>query len=105
MGNFAIKNQTSKTTFEYSNDVLIAQGECEKAEGQLKTVKAHFFKKNEDGNIGDNIGNITGSMRGNKIHYSASEMSREDAAAVWDAVGEIETSITEDESDDNKEEE
>ena len=104
MGNFAIKNQTSKTTFEYSNDVLIAQGECEKAEGQLKTVRAHFFKKNEDGNIGDNIGNITGSMRGNKMHYSASEMSLEDTAAVWSAVGEIEASIREDEDDDNKEE-
>ena len=105
MGNFAIKNQTSKTTFEYSNDVLIAQGECEKAEGQLKTVRAHFFKKNEDGNIGDNIGNITGSMRGNKMHYSASEMSLEDTAAVWSAVGEIETSITEEAgSEDNKEE-
>ena len=104
MGNFAIKNQTSKTTFEYSNDVLIAQGECEKAEGQLKTVKAHFFRKNEDGNIGDNIGNITGSMRGNKMHYSASEMSLEDTAAVWGAVGEIEESVSKDEDDDNKEE-
>ena len=104
MGKFAIKNQTSKTTFEYSNDVLIAQGECEKMEGQLKTVRAHFFRKNEDGNIGDNIGNINGSMRGNKMHYSASEMSREDAAAIWVAVGEIEASISEDDDDDNKEE-
>ena len=104
MGNFAIKNQTSKTTFEYSNDVLIAQGEFEKSEAELKTVRANFFRKNKDGNIGDNIGNITGSMRGGKMHYSASEMSLEDAAAVWAAVGEIDTFISEDEDNDNKEE-
>ena len=104
MGNFVIKNQTSKTTFEYSNDVLMAQGEFEKAESELKTVRANFFRKNKDGNIGDNIGNITGSMRGGKMHYSASEMSLEDAAAVWAAVGEIEMFISEEEDIDNKEE-
>ena len=104
MGNFEIKNQTSKTTFEYSNDVLIAQGEFEKAESELKTVHANFFRKNKDGNIGDNIGNITGSMRGGKMHYSASEMSLEDAPAVWAAGGEIATFIIEDEDNNNKEE-
>ena len=102
MGNFVIKNQTSKTTFEYSNDALIAQGDYEKVEDELKTIKSYFYRKNQDGSIGDNIGNITGSMRGNTMHYSASEMLREDAAAVWEAVGEIETFAS---GEDNKNQE
>ena len=49
MGNLVIKDSVSKTTFEYSNDKMIAQGQYEKGlQGKLKTVKATCFHKNED---------------------------------------------------------
>lgn len=104
MGNLVIKDSTSKTTFEYSNDKMIAQGEYEKGlQGKLKTVKATCFHKNQDGTIGTNFGNFNGIMRADdKVHYSMSEMSREDSTTVWDAIDEMEPEII-GEDEDNKE--
>ena len=95
MGNLVIKDSTSKTTFEYSNDKMIAQCEYEKGlQGKLKTVKATCFHKNQDGTIGTNFGNFNGIMRADdKVHYSMSEMSREDSTTVWDAIDEMELKI------------
>lgn len=106
MGNLVIKDSTSKTTFEYSNDKMIAQGEYEKGlQGKLKTVKATCFHKNEDGTIGTNFGNFHGIMRAdNKIHYSMSEMSREDSTTVWDAIDEMEPEIIGEDNEDKTEE-
>lgn len=108
MGNLVIKDSVSKTTFEYSNDKMIAQGQYEKGlQGKLKTVKATCFHKNEDGTIGTNFGNFNGIMRAdNKVHYSMSEMSREDSTTVWAAIDEMEPEIIgEDKDNEEKTEE
>ena len=101
-----IKNEVSKTTFEYSNDKVIVQGEYEKGlQGKLKTVKATCFHKNEDGTIGTNFGNFNGIMRADgKVHYSMSEMSREDSTTVWDAIDEMEPEIIGEDNEDKTEE-
>lgn len=106
MGNLVIKDSTSKTTFEYSNDKMIAQGEYEKGlQGKLKTVKATCFHKNEDGTIGTNFGNFNGIMRSDeKVHYSMSEMSREDSTTVWDAIDEMEPEIIGEDNEEKTEE-
>lgn len=95
MGNLVIKDSTSKTTFEYSNEKMIAQGEYDKGlQGKLKTVKATCFHKNEDGTIGTNFGSFNGIMRADgKVHYSMSEMSREDSKTAWAAIDEMEPEI------------
>lgn len=106
MGNLVIKDSTSKTTFEYSNEKMIAQGEYEKGlQGKLKTVKATCFHKNEDGTIGTNFGNFNGIMRADgKVHYSMAEMSREDSMTVWAAIDEMEPEIIDEDNEDKTEE-
>ena len=106
MGNLVIKNEVSKTTFEYSNDKMIAQGEYEKGlQGKLKTVRATCFHKNEDGTIGTNFGNFNGIMRTDgKVHYSMSEMSREDSMTVWSAIDEMEPEIIGEDNEDKTKE-
>ena len=106
MGNLVIKDSVSKTTFEYSNEKMIAQGEYEKGlQGKLKTVRATCFHKNEDGTIGTNFGNFNGIMRADgKVHYSMSEMSREDSMTVWAAIDEIEPEIIGEGNEDKTEE-
>ena len=106
MGNLVIKNEVSKTTFEYSNDKMIAQGEYEKGlQGKLKTIRATCFHKNEDGTISTNFGNFNGIMRADgKVHYSMSEMSREDSTTVWDAIDEMEPEIIGEDNEDKTKE-
>lgn len=106
MGNLVIKNEVSKTTFEYSNDKMIAQGEYEKGlQGKLKTVRATCFHKNEDGTIGTSFGNFNGIMHTDgKVHYSMSEMSREDSMTVWCAIDEMEPEIIGEDNEDKTKE-
>ena len=106
MGNLVIKDSVSKTTFEYSNDKMIAQVECEKGlQGKLKTIRATCFHKNEDGTIGTNFGNFNGIMRADgKVHYSMSEMSREDSMTVWSAIDEMEPEIIGEDNEDKTKE-
>ena len=106
MGNLVIKNEVSKTTFEYSNDKMIAQGEYEKGlQGKLKTIRATCFHKNEDGTIGANFSNFNGIIRADgKVHYSMSEMSREDATTVWSAIDEMEPEIIGEDNEDKTKE-
>ena len=106
MGNLVIKDSVSKTTFEYSNDKMIAQGEYEKGlQGKLKTVRATCFHKNEDGTIGTNFCNFNGIMRADgKVHYSMSETSREDSMTVWAAIDEMEPEIIGEDNEDKTKE-
>ena len=106
MGNLVIKDSVSKTTFEYSNDKMIAQVEYEKGlQCKLKTIRATCFHKNEDGTIGTNFGNFNGIMRADgKVHYSMSEMSREDSMTVWSAIDEMEPEIIGEDNEDKTKE-
>ena len=74
-------------------------------QGKLKTIRATCFHKNEDGTIGTNFGNFNGIMRADgKVHYSMSEMSREDSMTVWSAIDEMEPEIIGEDNEDKTKE-
>ena len=94
MGNFVVKNQTSNVQFEYSNDTLIIQGQYAKnvSTSVLQSYSGSFYRKTEQGQMGEYFGNFNGYLRDGsaEVKYSMSEMSRTDASAAWDAIDEIE---------------
>lgn len=96
MGQFTVKSQTSNTNYEYSNSTLIVQGSYaeDAITHTLQSCNGSCYRKDAQGNMGQYIGNFNGIVRDGVIKYSMSEMSRQDANAVWDAIDEIEPYMT-----------
>lgn len=95
MGQFEIKTQRNNATYEYTGDSLIVQGNFVKdaTTNNLVSINGSCYNKNQQGELGEYIGNFNGYMRDNQIRYTMSEMSRRDSNKVWDAIDEIETNI------------
>lgn len=96
-GTFVIKTQTNNATYEYKAQNIIVQGAyvTEAASGNLQSINGSCYRVGQDGNVGAFFGNFNGFARdGETIKYSMSEMSRQDANLVWDAIDEIEPYIT-----------
>ena len=94
-GTFEIKTQTNNSTYEYKDkDVtIIIQGSFAKdiKTGNTISIQGQCYRADENGNPGQFFGNFNGFARdGEEIRYSMSEMSRQDANKVWDAIDEIE---------------
>lgn len=94
MGNFVIKNQTSNTTYEYTNDSIVVTGNYVKnaTTGALQTYNGQCYRKTAQGQQGEYFGNFNGFLRdgSQEVKYSMSEMSRRDSNLVWGAIDEIE---------------
>jgi len=96
-GTFEIKSQTNNSTFEYRTSQMIIQGGFAKdiQTGAVQTINGSCYRVGQDGSLGAFFGNFNGFARdGQEIKYSMSEMSRQDANQVWDAIDEIEPLIT-----------
>lgn len=97
-GIFEIKKVTSNSTYEYKNDDVIVTGSYAKdvTNGQLQSLNGQCYRNN-NGAQGEFFGNFNGVPRSNgEIRYSMSEMSRQDANIVWDAIDEIEPCVLND---------
>lgn len=96
MGTFEIKSQTNNAQYEYKDDAIIVQGNYQKdaLTGDVRSINGTAYRKDQQGEIGENIGNFNGYVRNGEIRYSLSEMSRRDSNAVWDAIDEIEPHVT-----------
>jgi hypothetical protein len=94
MGNFVVKNQTSKIEFEFTNNTLIVQGKYEKnvSTSMLMSYTGSCYRKNQQGQMSEYIGNFNGFLRSGSdtVKYSFDEMTRQDSNLVWDAIEEIE---------------
>lgn len=95
MGTFNIKSSTLNSQYDYKDANLVVNGSFVKdaTSDQLKNISGSCYRKNAEGEQGDNIGNFNGYMRDGRLRYSLSEMTREDSMAVWDAIAEIEQYI------------
>ena len=95
MGNFNITSSSLNNQYTFDNDSVIVQGNynLDAANNELKNVSGTAYRKNEQDQQGEYIGNINGYMRDGVVKYSISEMSRRDANLVWDAIDEIEANI------------
>lgn len=98
---FEITNQNINTQFEFDAEKVIIQGNFMKTDkdGNLKSVQGNVFAKNEDGTIGQGIGNFSGHVRGNVLKYTISEMTCTDAAVVLEAIAKLEPNITGEKTD------
>ena len=96
-GTFEVKTQTNNSTYEYTASNIIVQGSYVKAipSGDLQQINGQCYRPAQGGGIGEFFGNFNGFVRteGGEVRYSMSEMSRQDANLVWDAIDEIELAI------------
>ena len=92
-GTFEVKTLTSNATYEYKASNIIVQGAYVKDAntGNVQSINGSCYRVGQDGSLGAFFGNFNGFARdGETIKYSMSEMSRQDANLVWDAIDEIE---------------
>ena len=63
--------------------------------GSLITYNGQCYRKNAQGQQGENFGNFNGFYREGQqeVKYSMSEMGRNDSALVWAAIDEIEPHV------------
>lgn len=96
MGTFSVKNKSIRTQAEFKNDAMIVVVNFDKKDkGVLVSYTGQCFRLTDKGQQGEFFGNFNGFSRndGKSIKYSMSEMSRQDADIVWDAIDEIEPHI------------
>jgi hypothetical protein len=92
---FNITSSTLNTSFNYK-DVIVVQGNYVKdaVSGNLKSINGACYRKNEQGEMGDYIGNFNGYPQSDdSISYDLSQMKRSDSNLVWDAIDDIEAKI------------
>jgi hypothetical protein len=92
---FNITSSTLNTSFNYK-DVIIVQGSYVKdaVGGNLQSINGACYRKNEQGEMGDYIGNFNGYPQSDdSISYDLSQMKRSDSNLVWDAIDDIEAKI------------
>ena len=91
MKKFDVTSSTLNVSYKYSDDTVIVTGSYSKdaTNDTLNNINGTVYVNNA-GEQGNFIGNFNGTMRGDEIRYSLSEMSRADSNKVWDAIDNIE---------------
>lgn len=92
MSEFILKTTVLLSQFEYEDGTLNVQGEIRRnAEtSEVERVSGSVSIKEE---TQVHVGSFSGSMRGNEMKYSLSEMTRPNADIVWGAIAAIEQQI------------
>lgn len=96
MGNFVINSSSLNNQYTFTNTSLIVVGNysVDNMTSTAQNVSGNAYRKDAKGEQGDYIGNFNGYYRDGEWKYSLSEMTRQDANLVWDAIDEIQTNIT-----------
>lgn len=92
---FNIISSTLNTSYKYK-DVIIVQGNFVKdaTTSKLTSINGQCYRKNEQGEQGDYIGNFNGYPQADgEITYDLSQMKRSDSNLVWDAIDDIESQV------------
>ena len=92
---FNIISSTLNTSYNYK-DVIIVQGSFVKdaTTGNLTSINGQCYRKNQQGEMGDYIGNFNGYPQPDgEITYDLSQMKRSDSNLVWDAIDDIESQV------------
>ena len=95
MGTFQITNSTLNSSYTYTDESVVVTGNYDKdgKTSTLKSISGSCYRKTEQGEQGEYIGNFNGYMREDEVRYSLSEMSRKDSNLAWDAIDEIEQNV------------
>ena len=62
--------------------------------GNLQSINGECYRKNEQGETGEYIGNFNGFPQPDgSINYDLSQMKRSDSNLVWDAIDDIQNEV------------
>ena len=98
MGTFTKTQTVIDNQYSYVNESIAISGNYF-VDGQtstFKSVSGSVFAMDSEGHQGEFIGSFNGSMSGEKMTYSFSQMTKEDYDLVWEAIKEIEPHVIED---------
>ena len=90
MGTFIIKSTQLNNQYEYTNASVKVSGNYA-LDAQMnveKSISGQVYELN-----GDYIGNFNGYLNGDEMQYTLSQMTRQKANLVWDAIDEIDAEI------------
>lgn len=92
MGTFTKTLTTIDNQYSYQNESLVISGNyfVDGATNAFKSVIGSVFSVDTELHQGEFIGSFTGSMIGDKMSYSFSQMTKEQSDLVWVAISEIE---------------
>jgi hypothetical protein len=95
MGTFNIISSTLNSQFSYVNMNVVITGSyaADAQTNALQNINGQAYLNDGNGGQGDYIGNFNGFMRNGQMKYSLSEMTRQNADLVLDALAEIEQEI------------
>lgn len=95
MGTFAVINSTLNSSYTYTDENIVVNGGYEKdaQNDTLRSISGSCYRKTQDGQQGEVIGNFNGYPRDGKVKYSLSEMTHSDNDLVLDAIDAIETHV------------
>jgi hypothetical protein len=93
-GTIKILSSTVNKQYYYANDQVSIDGnyQLNTESGNLISINGSVYRSTELGK-GEYMGNISGSMREGKMHYSFSDMTAADTAYALAAVADIEDYI------------
>lgn len=95
MGTFNITNSTLNSSYIYTDESVVVNGGYEKdaQNDTLRSISGSCYRKTQDGQQGEYVGNFNGYQREDGIKYSLSEMTRRDNNLVWNAIDGIEPHV------------
>ena len=95
MGTFNITNSTLNSSYTYTDEDILVNGTYEKdaQTDTLRSISGSCYRKTQDGQQGEYVGNFNGYQREDGIKYSLSEMTRRDNNLVWNAIDGIEPHV------------
>lgn len=98
MGTFTKTQSVLDNQYSYVNEAVAISGNyfVDAATNTFKSVSGSVFAMDSDGQQGEFVGSFNGSMIGEKMSYSFSQMTKEDYDLVWEAIKEIEPHVIED---------
>jgi len=96
---FKIVKRTRNAQYDYKNERLHIQGNCVKDMdgGVVKEINGSVYAVAGNGGNAEFISDFSGYLRGNEMKYSVSELTQQVSAYVWEAIGDIEAQLTNDE--------
>lgn len=95
MGTFTKTQTVIDNQYSYINESLAISGNyfVDAATDTFTSIFGSVFCVDTEGNQGEFIGSFNGSMKGDKMSYSFSEMTKENYDLLWVAIKEIEPHV------------
>jgi len=95
MGTFVITSSALNNQYTYTNASVFVSGSysLDAQTNVEQNISGQVYTVAQGGGQGDYIGNFNGYLNGDEMQYTLSQMTRQKANMVWDAIDEIDAEI------------